>query len=321
MDPSSPGANPVVQIAIPYTAILDVEKSTAMDFSETIEIKVVDQDDHFSVDSYFFAYFRDISSALDQIRDAVRVSRGQSRGATPQPVLDTTQQPRTQLLVTTSPSPRAGPPSSFGPAPSEQVISPKLGGFKLSSLWRGLSETNSPARMQSVPENAAQQEEFTHITKRGESTFVPLTTSPRALANELTPTNSKVESSYHTYPPSPTPSETLQHPSKEPSSSGGSSAWSVGVPAWLKMPKPSRRTSIGPSVADSTNATPRVSEVYSQGQLRQATGDLGFSVLETPEIAVDADIQEKFRTAFAFGEEETLVGCTLFYWLLCWITP
>ena len=43
-----------------------------MDFSETIEVKVVDREDGYSVDSYFFAYFHNISLALDQIRDAVR---------------------------------------------------------------------------------------------------------------------------------------------------------------------------------------------------------------------------------------------------------
>src|ERR1700733_684275 len=48
-----------VKIAIPYSVILDVDRSTAMDFSETIEVKVVDRD-HFTMDSYFFAYFHSL---------------------------------------------------------------------------------------------------------------------------------------------------------------------------------------------------------------------------------------------------------------------
>ncbi|KAJ7590481.1 putative UGT51-sterol glucosyltransferase [Mycena floridula] len=61
-----------VQIAIPYSAILDVDKSSALDFSETIEVKVLDHESHLAMDSYFFAYFRDLPGSLDQIRDAVR---------------------------------------------------------------------------------------------------------------------------------------------------------------------------------------------------------------------------------------------------------
>lgn len=60
-----------MKIAIPYTVILDIDRSTAMDFSETIEVKVVDRD-HFTMDSYFFAYFQSLPAALEQIRDVVR---------------------------------------------------------------------------------------------------------------------------------------------------------------------------------------------------------------------------------------------------------
>lgn len=39
-------------------------------------------------------------------------------------------------------------------------------------------------------------------------------------------------------------------------------------------------------------------------------GDMVFSILETPEITVDADTTEKFRAAFAYDEKEILLGCT-----------
>ncbi|KAJ3516791.1 hypothetical protein NLJ89_g910 [Agrocybe chaxingu] len=82
-----------VKIAIPYSAIVDVERSTAMDFTETIEIKVVDKEDNFTVDSYFFAYFHDLAGGLDQIRDAVRSHRSQPKpleSGAPAIVVDTT---------------------------------------------------------------------------------------------------------------------------------------------------------------------------------------------------------------------------------------
>lgn len=60
-----------VKIAIPYSVILDIDRSNAMDFSETVEVKVVDRD-HFTMDSYFFAYFHNLPEALAQIREVVK---------------------------------------------------------------------------------------------------------------------------------------------------------------------------------------------------------------------------------------------------------
>ncbi|KAJ7244853.1 hypothetical protein C8J57DRAFT_1680163 [Mycena rebaudengoi] len=73
-----------------YPIFHDVEKSTTMDFSETLEVKVFDKEEHFSVDSYFVVYFRDLPAALDKIRDAVRAYRVLPERSSPQMVMDTT---------------------------------------------------------------------------------------------------------------------------------------------------------------------------------------------------------------------------------------
>lgn len=71
-----------VKIAIPYSVILDIDRSTAMDFSETVEVKVVDRD-NFTMDSYFFAYFQNLPEALAQIREVVKTYKtgGSALGA------------------------------------------------------------------------------------------------------------------------------------------------------------------------------------------------------------------------------------------------
>ena len=70
---------------------MDVEKSSALDFSETIEVKVVEKSENFStVDSYFFAYFQELDAALEQIRDAVRTYRSSSESLPEATVIDTT---------------------------------------------------------------------------------------------------------------------------------------------------------------------------------------------------------------------------------------
>jgi hypothetical protein len=38
-------------------------------------------------------------------------------------------------------------------------------------------------------------------------------------------------------------------------------------------------------------------------------GDLGYSILETPLQQVDAEALERFKTSFALGDDEKLLGC------------
>lgn len=78
-----------VKIAIPYSAVLELEKSKAMDFSETIEIKVLDKEDS-CVDSYFFAYFHNLDLAVEEIRQAVQKGKSIPRSSAQETVKDTT---------------------------------------------------------------------------------------------------------------------------------------------------------------------------------------------------------------------------------------
>ncbi|KAJ7456588.1 glycosyltransferase family 1 protein [Mycena latifolia] len=290
-----------VKIAIPYSTILDVEKSTAMDFSETIEVKVFDKEEHFSVDSYFFAYFHDLASALDQIRDAVRAHRIQPEGSSPHMLMDTT-------------APRPSPPTHPDRVQSlPNVEHPKPpSSFSITSFFslnRPSASTLSP-----TPES----EGFTHISRRpNSSSFVPMTSSPTELSeprpaqdDSLTPTNVPE----HTYPPSTSLSR--NDPDHPLISESSGSAWSVGVPSWLRG---SRRVFGGSSEPASSSipvASPsRVREVYSStltsaGPVSRASGfgDQAFSVLETPDVAIDPEAIEKFRTVFAYDEKETLLG-------------
>jgi sterol 3beta-glucosyltransferase len=305
-----------VKIAIPYSVVLDVEKSSAMDFSETIEVKVLDKEEGFSVDSYFFAYFHDLPAALDQIRDAVRANRSLPPLSSPQAVLDTT--------VSRPPLTTVVPMDRAQSLPAADLTSRTASGFRLTSLLRPFHDNSRPVSNPSL-ERTEQGEDFTHISKRSSASFVPFTSTPKpqgtrllssesrssveASASSLTPTPSTIE---HTYPPS-TP--THEYPS--------TSSWNVGVPAWLKGS--SRRVLGGSSSAGIAYSVPLaastsmggVSEVYSSTTLsssgsrsRGASSELGYSILETPETAVDQEMTEKFHTAFAFDGKEPLLGCT-----------
>lgn len=327
--PDISNANDCLKIAIPYSAILDVEKSSAMDFSETIEVKVYDKNEGelFAMDSYFFAYFHDLSAALDQIRDAVRTYRTLPERGSPQMVLDTTV-------------PRAPPApiSHTQSMPADANVLRTSSGFRLTSLLQGIS-LSRPVSNTTIPESASENEDFTHISRRPNSSFIPVTTSPKPMdgfpsspelsdslrhhmqqeqhertsSKSLTPTPGTYD---HTYPPSTSSSYyDPNHPSLSRESSG--SSWSVGMPSWLKG---SRRVFGSGTAADSTVSAPTagVREMYSSTlspaphSRSSGLADMAFSVLETPEIPVDEEAIEKFRTAFAYDEKETLLGCASF---------
>ncbi|CAK5280074.1 unnamed protein product [Mycena citricolor] len=275
-----------VKIAIPYSAILDVDKSTAMDFSETIEVKVFDKEGQFSIDSYFFAYFSDLTTALDQIRDAVRTHRLLPEQGSPQALMDTTS-PRHPERVQSMPDTTQTPPRVI---PS----------FSISSLLRPFQEGISLGRP-TVSAPASEPEAFTHISKRAGS-FVP-TASPVSEPGPEATANSGHE---HTYPPSPSPCRDGTDPSLNSESSASGWSMGMGVPSWLRGP----RRVFGGSSSDPS----AVREVYSTSLPAVPTsrgsglGDLAFSVLETPDGAPDPEMQDKFRTVFAYDEKETLLG-------------
>ncbi|KAJ7139710.1 hypothetical protein C8R44DRAFT_310723 [Mycena epipterygia] len=295
-----------VKIAIPYSTILDVDKSTAMDFSETIEVKVFDKEEHFSVDSYFFAYFHDLASALDQIRDAVRAHRVQPERASPQMVMDTTVS-----------RPPPGLPDHVQSLPNVEQTKPPSS-FSISSFLRPFHDTISLGRPSASSLSPTPESEgFTHISRRpNSSSFIPVTTSPVAESSSprsaqddstLTPTNVQE----HTYPPST--SLYRDDPDHPLISESSGSTWSVGVPSWLRGP----RRVFGGSSESTTASAPlpppgRVREVYSApagpGSRTSGFGDLAFSVLETPDLTIDPEATEKFRNVFAYDEKETLLG-------------
>jgi sterol 3beta-glucosyltransferase len=297
-----------------------VDKSSAIDFRETIEVKVVDGSDDLAVDSYFFTYFHDISAALEQIRDAIASTR-RFVPAAPQHFNSE------QLIDTTVPRStsnyRAGPLEHAQAYPDAPTKSPSA--FRLSALLRPFQELPL-GRSTATPAQSDEHEEFTHVEKRDNSSFVPIalpatpsdspganavtdpTQSPLTLRS-LLPDNSILAS--HTYPPLTSPGEPPAQAPQEPSLA---TSW-VSVPSWLRM---SRRPSVGASgTVNQQSAAQRdgkaVTEVYSSGtQLSFGSShgtDLGYSVLDTPDSAIDAETVEKFQVSFAFDDKERLLGC------------
>ncbi|THH11780.1 hypothetical protein EW145_g439 [Phellinidium pouzarii] len=314
-----------VKIAIPYSVVVDVDKSSAMDFSETIEVKVIDLEEKVaddSNDSYFFAYFHNISAALDQIRDAVKTYKPCSPNAIniSEVVHDTTGVKHA--------SPNGSPFDRTISLPTEQQASRAGYGLKLAALLRPFqSDTSSvtPAQNYAQPKT---QENASVLRQSGVLVSSPPAPSAKTLHPGLTNLTTAMDTSEssasqrllseaagiasvrkidasHTYPPPPSPpSELIPIATRD-----NANSW--GVPAWLRS---SRRVFATPSASISGLSIGQkgVSEIISNVASSSRAGDrgpldFGFSILETRDAA-EPGAAEKFRTTFAFDEKEQLLG-------------
>jgi len=282
-------------------------------------VKVVDGSEDLAVDSYFFTYFHDISAALEQIRDAI----ASTQRFVPEALQSANSE---QLIDTTVPRSTSNYRNGSEQVPAHIDAHPKSPStFRLSSLLRPFQELPL-GRVAVNSGQSGEHEEFTHVEKRDNSSFVPIalpaTPSDRPDANHAAdsiqspptlksrlPDNSILSS--HTYPPLTSSSEPPAQAPQEPSLA---TSW-VSVPSWLRM---SRRPSVGASGTLSQQPSTQrdgkaVTEVYSSGTQQSIASshgpDLGYSVLDAPDSAIDGEIVEKFQVSFAFDDKERLLGC------------
>lgn len=306
---------------------MDVEKSTALDFSETIEVRVIDQEDQLSgnsYDSYFFAYFHNISAALDQIRDTVKTYKALPNipSGVSAVVHDTTG-------LKGSPLQGVAIVERTGPLTLENPSNRLSYGSRFASLLRPFqSESSNSAATQYVNQIKPQDSASTLRQVVPLASPIPMNVKSISQAyTDLTTTTSEQDTvkAYralsdsaaiaakgsdfnHTYPPPPSP-----EPPTLPSRDSSTTVSSWGVPAWLKSP---RRVFNSPSASVSGSLTSRksISEVVSNVSFSRGTdiasSELGFSVLEAKD-ATEPEAAEKFRATFAFDDKEQLLGCKL----------
>lgn len=287
--------------------VVDVEKSLALDFSETIEVKVMEKVSGYSMDSYFFAYFRDPTQALEQIRDLVRTYKQSSTSEGMIEVKDTTTKSSSQDHSATSPklSEKSLPPSES-----------KGSTFRIFSLLKHRPDMPSfhdsePVISQANPGSLLPHDDLSSsantLTARASSMpIVPTSIEQvgRKHQSSAPPESEGITTSIdHTYPPSPSPG-----PYSFPEQA---SLWNVTVPSWLRGPG---RRVINSMNFLNTGSADRVREVYSPGPsveqpLEDGPQSMGFSLIDHREAAIDPEIIDKFYSAFAFDEKETLLGC------------
>ncbi|KAH7104729.1 UDP-Glycosyltransferase/glycogen phosphorylase [Auriculariales sp. MPI-PUGE-AT-0066] len=270
-----------VKIAVPYSAILDVCHSSAMDFSETIEIKVVDKVHHtgYSVDSYFFAYFKDLNHALEEIRAVVAKYRREPSENEDEDVVKDTTHARLPYTV------QSAPPSSHAHTLPED--SSRTSVFRKVLNHTPLLSPRSKAAI-ALPRDTDQSSVLS-------ASRPPL--SPGLSTKSL---GSPGQLADHTYPPS-----VLQRPVELVHAVSSSlSTWALPtVPGWIKH---SRLFSTSPGQTGISEVVSSVQPTKEQDQAQE----MGFSILETKETMQDIDPQmaARWRGYFALDDKETLLG-------------
>lgn len=86
-----------VKIAIPLENVLEIEENASRDFADTIKVKVVDNEETYVIDEYYFAYFNRPQDAFQDLTELVQAARQeidkvteQERGRALGSLLDTT---------------------------------------------------------------------------------------------------------------------------------------------------------------------------------------------------------------------------------------
>lgn len=57
-----------VKISLPIQNVLEIEESSILDFADTVKVRVIDNDETFAIDEYFFSFFNNGQDALNVLR-------------------------------------------------------------------------------------------------------------------------------------------------------------------------------------------------------------------------------------------------------------
>ena len=121
-----------VKISMPIDNVADVEETSLVDFVQTLKIRVIDSDETYAVDEYYFSFF-------NFGKDAYELLRSKIHGSTAQAI-------PTELLSPAAESDNGSQSrrSSRGPRKSLEVRSPSFGGANTPTLHEGVRATLAP---------------------------------------------------------------------------------------------------------------------------------------------------------------------------------
>ncbi|KAL2260494.1 hypothetical protein VTK26DRAFT_5486 [Humicola hyalothermophila] len=87
-----------VKISLPIENVIDVEETNMLEFAETCKIRVIDNDETYAIDEYFFSFFSYSKEAINVLKILVEDSSSQAQGTSDGP------EPNTDALSSKRPS-------------------------------------------------------------------------------------------------------------------------------------------------------------------------------------------------------------------------
>lgn len=225
------------QIAIPLSTVLSIDRSSHLEFAETIRIRVYDAEEGYSIDEYWLSYFEDLEAALETLRG------GWERWKRENPQEEAEGEGRVEQRVESSlrkDAERESSPArkSHGKTPSwSESLSSKL------RLFPSSSSSSPTPTLANAPPTALSPFPVLDRLSASASTLKndarstspsPSSTAPRRSLTPTSPLPPPIDSDSeidHSYPPTTFPSSGPQ-----PASSLWSPLQTLDVPSWLRAP-------------------------------------------------------------------------------------
>ncbi|KAF1930243.1 glycosyltransferase family 1 protein [Didymella exigua CBS 183.55] len=99
-----------VKISLPIQNVLEIEESAILDFANTVKVRVIDNDETFAIDEYFFSFFNNGQDALNVLR--IMINDNEHHQPT---------QSRNDIAIIT---PTASPKGDANPPISPSIVEP-----------------------------------------------------------------------------------------------------------------------------------------------------------------------------------------------------
>ncbi|KAK4236515.1 glycosyltransferase [Achaetomium macrosporum] len=99
-----------VKISLPIENVIDVEETNMLNFADTCKIRVIDNDETFAMDEYYFSFFSYAREAINVLKALVEDSSSREQGASDQtePSSERTSTSRSREQASNLPGPRTG---------------------------------------------------------------------------------------------------------------------------------------------------------------------------------------------------------------------
>ncbi|KAL2115141.1 hypothetical protein VTJ04DRAFT_10804 [Mycothermus thermophilus] len=88
-----------VKISLPIENIIDIEETNMLDFAETCKIRVIDNDETYAIDEYFFSFFSNGKEAINVLKILIEDSSSKARDSSQPPSKRTSSSADRDALV------------------------------------------------------------------------------------------------------------------------------------------------------------------------------------------------------------------------------